>query len=570
VDEAVIVNEPQQLEISEVKPKYTDKEKDLLIKQQIIGLREGNIKPEFSYKEVIEEKPELEAFKKYFNRYLSGEVSDDNMKIWDNDWLACLKNKDRKKKADFIDQEGWQLRRNEIAVMHNRPLTDMGNAERLVDQFGTLIRFSHQMKEWFVWDYSEGRWKIDNTGYINRMAKDVIRRLYYEAPRSPSIDHNKKTLQWAHQCECKTHTIGMLDLAQHEKTVLIHPDDFDKNDMLFNLRNGTFNLKTYELEPHNKSNNISKLADYEYDPKAKCPLWEAHLARIFKTHPNRLELIRYLQQACGYTLTGKTSEQSFHALHGAGANGKSVFLDVILAVMGEYGTVINSKALTTERGDINNDIAALVGKRFVYASENPPGSHLDEQLIKSLTGGDVISARFLHKEFFTFRPKFKLWWAFNHAPQISDMTISIWRRIKMIPFIESLPIEEQDKYLADKIKKSELPGIFNWCVNGLREYNEKGLCEPEIVKQTVKQYKDDQDILAAFFDINYEITSKRENQISANDLHKSYQSWWLSMETTKPMSSTKFGRSLKERGLEKIRLSDGFYYVGIRQIKYIK
>jgi len=270
------------------------------------------------------------------------------------------------------------------------------------------------------------------------------------------------------------------------------------------------------------------------------------------------------QRAVGYTLTGSTQEQCLFLLYGSGANGKSVFLDVILYMMGEYGTTTQSKSFTTDRGEISNDIAALAGMRLVCASENSSDSKLDESLIKQLTGGELISARFLHKEFFTYKPRFKLWWAFNHPPMISDMTTSIWRRIKIIPFTEVLPESEWDKNLATKLKEKEIPGIFNWAVEGLKEYNLHGLQQPDVITRATKSYKNDQDILLDFFTSTYEMTEEQKDEIKASDLYSAYKTWWLNIESSKPMSSTRFGRLCRDRGLHKEERKTGNYYTYIK------
>jgi phage/plasmid-associated DNA primase len=377
------------------KPILTLEEKKLMVAQHMAELKLGVIQPEFSYKVFKEQdEPEFEKFKKYHDRFLAGEVTPEQLEVYDGDWLAALKAKDRKKNADFINADGFQIRHNEIALLNNRPLTDLGNAERLVDQFGTFIRYCHPMSMWYIWNRNEGRWKGNENGYIHQMSKDVVRRIGYEAAHCSVPEHQKKMYAWAYQCECKTHIYQMSELASTQPNITVLPDDFDKDDMLFNLRNGTMNLQTGQLEPHNKDNNLSKLSDFDYTPNAKCPVFLNYLDRVFRNNPNKKELVSFLQRAVGYTLTGKTDEQCLFLLYGSGANGKSVFLDTLCALLGEYGAVTQSRTFTTNRGEINNDIAALQGKRFVCASENSTDSVLDESIIKQLTGGEMISARF--------------------------------------------------------------------------------------------------------------------------------------------------------------------------------
>jgi len=511
-----------------------------------------------------------DEFNQYHSRFINGEVTPKELEEFNGDWLKALKEKDRSKKNNIIEGEGSQLRRNEIAVLNCRPFTDLGNAERLVDQYPNLIKYCHPFNSWYVWTPSEGRWKKDTDAYCYRIAKDVIRRIPTEAQRAPTKEMMKAGYSWAFVCENRSHLTGMIELAQMDKRIIVAPDDLDANDYLFNLQNGTFNLKTLEMQEHKKSDNISKLAPFEYRPNATCPQFLKYLDRIFRNRgETKNDTISFLQRAVGYTLTGSTQEQCLFLLYGSGANGKSVFLDILNALMGEYGTVTQSKSFTTDHGEINNDIAALAGRRMVYASENSSDTKLDESLIKQLTGGENISARFLHQEFFTFQPKFKLWWAFNHPPAITDMTNSIWRRIKIVPFEEILPESEWDRKLAEKLKATELPGIFNWAIKGLVEYYEKGLCPPKIVTKATSDYKMEQDILHDFIFEYCEIPEENEGfgkskTTKASELYSAYKTWNSYNGDEKPMSSTKFGRLLRDKGFGKERERDGIYYLGIR------
>ena len=454
--------------------------------------------------------------------------------------------------------------------MNTRPLTDFGNAERLVDQANYYIRYCHQFCSWYIYTNSEGRWKKDESGFINRIGKDTIRRIHVEASRAPTTDAMKAYSGWAFKSEARAALNNMVKLAESSKRVVIKPDELDADDYQFNMRNGIFNLKTFELDEHNRMNFVTRLADYEYDDKAQCPLFQKYLNRIFRSREDKDEMIAFLQRAVGYTLTGSTQEQCLFLLYGSGANGKSVFLDVLNALLGEYGTVTQSRTFTTERGEISNDIAALAGKRMVYASENSSDTRLDESIIKQLTGGENISARFLHQEFFTFKPRFKIWWAFNHPPAITDMTNSIWRRIKIIPFNEVLPENEWDKKLAEKLISHELPGIFNWGVKGLKEYYNSGsLNPPKVIAEATLRYKEDQDILHDFITEYCDVVSSEDPfgksfEIRANDLYEAYKSWNTYNGDEKPMSSTKFGRLLHDKGIQRVRKMDGKYYIGLK------
>ena len=539
----------------------------VLVDKHIEALKTRTVSPEFVLKDIApKEDDDLKPYKDYYIRFLSGELSKDDLIRYDGDWLKALIEKDKLKKPDIIKGSGFQARRDAIAEDRERKITDMGNSERLIDQFGAEIKYCHQFASWFIWNYQEGRWKKDDNGYIFRIAKDVTRRILREGSAIGVDDRRRKTLaEWAFLCETKTHLRSMVDLAQNERAVLLAPDQMDQDDYKFNLLNGTFDLKTFELFRHDKSLNITKLANYDYDEKATCPQFIKFLGRTFRSNPNKKEIIAYLQRAVGYTLSGSTGEQCLFLPFGSGANGKSVFLDAIRAMMDEYGTITQSRTFTTDRGEISNDIAALAGARFVCASENSSDTKLDESIIKQLTGGDEVSARFLRQEFFTFKPRFKIWWSFNHAPAISDMTISIWRRIKIIPFTETIPESEWDKKLSEKLK-GELPGIFNWAVEGAKEYLKNGLQEPEVVTKATKSYKNDQDILLDFFTNSCEITENEDDRVQASVLYESYKTWWFNIEPSKPMSSTKFGILCRDRGMPKKEVNNGTYYLKLRLI----
>jgi putative DNA primase/helicase len=315
-------------------------------------------------------------------------------------------------KQDILFAEGRKANRDEIAILNNRPLTDMGNAERLIDQFKPYIRYCHQNEMWYIWNSIEGRWKIDENERIIQISKEVTRRIFHEASRLPI--NQAKITQWGLLCECKTHQRGMIELARTDPLVQIRLDDLDKDDYIINMGNGTFDLKTYTLRDHVKGDYISKTVGYDYDPKATCPLWLKFLDRVFKSRQDKDEIISFIQHAVGYSLTGITSEEIVLMCWGPGQNGKTVLIEVLRAMMGEYAaitegaTFIQSKYADASRP--RNDIARLAGVRMVSASENSSDTHLDEVMIKKLTScEDRISARFLNKEFFEFKPKFKIW-----------------------------------------------------------------------------------------------------------------------------------------------------------------
>jgi putative DNA primase/helicase len=448
----------------------------------------------------------------------------------------------------------------------NDNCTDYGNSDRFIVQNGNNVRFCPQFDSWFIWTDQEGRWKKDVNGYIQELAKKTIRSIFDEARLAPDDATSKHLAKWAMKCETTSHTTALISLAKTDLYVVINHEMFDSDHNILNVKNGIYDFTTHTLKPHDKSKFLTRLCPVEYSPDATCPNFTRFLNRIFQSHP---DIIPYLKRAVGYSLTGNVQEHVLFLLHGSGSNGKSTLLFVLSELMGDYGATTESATFTTDRGDsVRNDIARLVGTRLVSASENTIDSKLDETLIKQLSGGDKVTARFLFKEYFEYFPTFKIWWCFNHTPLISDTTNSTWRRIHLIPFTETISDDEMDKTLREKLVVEELPGILNWAIEGLKDYQKNGLKPPLIVMDTTKDYRNDQDILFDFLNEMCEFAPDDQKfgdsySIKGSELYAALVSWY-SYQGEKPMSGTKFGRLLVERGLKKERSNRGIYYHGIR------
>ncbi len=277
-------------------------------------------------------------------------------------------------------------------------------------------------------------------------------------------------------------------------------------------------------------------------------------------------LIEFLQRAAGYSLTGHTDERAIFLCHGNGANGKSTFLNTLMAVLGEYGLSVESNTFCVSRNEgVRNDLAALKGARFVSATEAGKGKRLDEDLVKRISGGsDKIQARFLFQEFFEFRPECKIWWAFNSAPRITDSTDSIWARVKMIPFSVVIPESERDTRLPEKLLK-ESSGILNWMVTGLREYQQNGLAEPEEVRGATQQYREDQDLLADF--LIEGCIREPQGTIGTTDLYNAYTTWSSMVAPGEKIKSQRsFGFEMNDHGFKRDRdpRTKRKIYLGIR------
>ena len=376
------------------------------------------------------------------------------------------------------------------------PLTDLGNAERLVVAHGDDLRFCHPWQAWLVWD--GGRWAADDTGAVERRAKVTVRVMYGRAAGVEDREDRRALAKWAQKSESSGATRSMLSLAQSEPGVPIRPEKLDAEPWLLNVANGTLDLRTGELRPHRRGDYLTKASPVAYDSAAGCPQWLRFLDRIFA---GDAELVEFVRRSIGYTLTGLTREQCLFLCHGPGRNGKSVFLRIVSALLGEdYAQQAPSETLLTrDQRSASNDIARLRGARLVTAVETPEGRRLDENLAKQLTGGDKITARFLHREFFEFTPVLKLWIATNHRPEIRGTDLAIWRRIRLIPFGVIIPEDEVDEDLGDKLE-AEIPGVLAWAVAGCLAWQADGLRAPTAVVTATQAYRAEMDQIGRFID----------------------------------------------------------------------
>jgi putative DNA primase/helicase len=431
---------------------------------------------------------------------------------------------------------GWQRADRREGQSHN--LTDMGNAERFIDQHGHMVRYCYEWASWLVWDGT--RWVRDvGGGRVRKLAKETVRSIYHEAAEIPEDDLRKAIAKHAARSEATTKIDAMLKQAECE--LPITPAELDSDPCLLNCLNGTINLKTGELLDHDQAHYLTKLAPVEYDPNAKAPTFDAFLERV---QPK--EAVRgFLKRAVGYSATADTTEQCMFIDHGSGMNGKSTFAEAIAAALGDYAQRAPTEMLMVRRsGGIPNDVARLKGARFVAASETEEGRRLAESLVKDLTGSDTITARFMRAEFFDFTPTHKLWLSTNHKPEIRGTDLAIWRRIRLVPWSVKIPPAERDTHLPRKIRE-ELPGVLAWIVKGCLEWRDRGLNPPEDVRAATQAYRAESDVLAGFLADCCKIGETETEYAAA--LWKAWGRW--AEENGEPIGTqTRFGSKLRERG----------------------
>ena len=437
-------------------------------------------------------------------------------------------------------------------------LDDMGNARRFIDLFGEEIRYCYIEKKWYYYD---GRkWCIDNTGTIERMTDKEVENMKIEAQEYLRLDReNDGDMAKAFEKHMKSSRSNkskkaMTNEAMHHVPIL--PSQMDRYKMALNTPTGIINLKTGELKPHKNEYYFTKITSCDYSQTAQCPQWLKFLDEIFSGDK---DLIRYVQKAVGYSLTGSTAEQCAFFLYGTGLNGKSTFLDILRELFGEYATNVQPETIMVRNNNnssANSDIARLKGARLVTSVEPNEGVRINEGLLKQLTGDDTVTARKLYSEEFEFKPEFKLWMATNHKPIIRGTDTGIWRRVHMIPFTVQIPQEKVDRNLKYKLQ-AELPAIFRWAVEGCLLYQQEGLTMPKAVSDCVKEYRREMDVISAFIDDRCEL----KGCIKASVLYAVY-SKWTEENNEYRMSNTKFGVEMSKR-FEKIKTMNGAFYNGI-------
>lgn len=430
--------------------------------------------------------------------------------------------------------------------------TDMGNAERLIAGSGGKIKYSSS-RGWYAW---EGRYWIPEEAIVKRLYQEhVVKNLYAEAEASyveEDAELTKSLIEWAKKSESTKVMSSTLAMAACMPSVSVAAGEFDRDPMLFCCNNGTVNLKTGKLQPHNPADMITRISSVNYDPDAQCPLWRQFLADII---PDPL-VVEYLQLAIGYCLTGLTTEQVLFILWGTGKNGKSVFSNILSSLIGGYSMETPPETLMRGRENSNNaptnDLARLSGARLVSANETEEGQCLAESKIKAMTGDDIIIARFLHKEFFEFRPQFKIWIRTNHRPKIRGTDTGIWRRVRLIPFDVCIPAEKQDPNLTSKLM-TELPGVLNWAIEGCLLWQHCGMKTPDVVNIATEEYRSSQDLIGIFLAETCTICpQKKSGYVKTSDLYKAYCDW-CEEAGERPMPHRVLSIKLSERGFRKRR-----------------
>ena len=399
--------------------------------------------------------------------------------------------------------------------------TDIGNGNLFADWYKAGARYSPERKLWYVytgklWEPDTGNVKVME--YCKRLA-DGLLDYSLSLPEGTKRDEYHK---FAYKWQSRHYRETVLKDAQSVYPVLL--SDFDSDPYLFNCQNGTLDLRTRAFHAHTAADMLSTISGVEYDPEAWGELWEQTVSEVMQGDK---DLITYLQKALGYALTGDTSEECLFLLYGPTTrNGKSTVIETFMALMGGYGKAAGADTFALKQrwdsGAPSEDLAKLAGARAVNVSEPDKGMVLNAARVKTLTGNDTITARYLHENSFEYKPQFKLFINTNYLPRANDVTIFSSGRVKVIPFNRHFEPEEQDKTLKKRLLK-EFSGVLNWCLEGLWLMQETGFDPPEAVLAATAEYRHDSDKLTRFVEDCLEADPRAEATTTA--VYSAYQEW---------------------------------------------
>lgn len=432
------------------------------------------------------------------------------------------------------------------------PGTDMANARRVHVRHGSRLHYTVE-RGWLVW--SGRHWQIDDKAVaVAQLAKESAESMLDEI--RAAVDQ-KQAFRDAKAAAQKRAIEAAIWLARSEPGVYQQLITFDADPMILNVGNGIVDLTTGALRPHDPAARCTMLAGCDFEPAAEAPRWRRFIGEVCLEN---VELMDYVQRMCGYLLTASVQEHCLFFLHGGGRNGKSVLVEAVMRVMGDYACAAEPEMLMTRKHvGIPNDVARLRGRRAVFLNETNQGHRFDEAKLKNLTGGDKLNARFLREEFFDFAPTHKLCLRGNHKPTVNGTDEGIWSRLRLIPFNLRLAQSEIDQALPAALAL-ELPGILAWCVAGCLEWQRHGLATPQVILDALTEYRAESDTLGRFLDEKCDLNPNR--RVSSSLLFTRYREY-CDAASERWLSAKDFPGEMERRGFERSKIHGQKHFQGL-------
>lgn len=487
---------------------------------------------------------------------------------------------------DYEEEEPAPESSLEELAADNPRSTDSANADAIVVEHGKGYRYVVEWDAWIAW--SGTRWELPGARGRVLNAAMLTARLEYVRTKGTlgalqkelrpleldqlknadrieelqaSIKYQKCLLKWHEQSQ----NVARLEAAAKilQTRLVVSMVELDQNPWLFNVTNGTLDLRTTELRAHDPADLITQVSDIEWSDSAVCPQWDAFVSMVMG---GKRDMVCYLQRLVGYSLTSLTTEHILAFFYGGGLNGKSTFMQAIRLVFGEYACAAPRDLLFQDKhGQRHPDeLARLYGKRLAVCAEIGEYSKFDEAKVKDLTGGDVVAVRRMRENFWDLTPTHTLFISGNHKPDVTGDDLGIWRRVRLVPWTVTIPAALVDKNLPEKLRR-ELPGILRWAANGCLEWQRLGLVEPQAVIDATADYRSESDVLGAF--LSGHVVFETDARCSRMALREHYESWCKEAGHF-PLGARKLSQRLREHGVtdgtvrEGMRVKDG--WVGVR------
>ncbi|ASR85270.1 DNA polymerase/primase [Mycobacterium phage SirPhilip] len=444
-------------------------------------------------------------------------------------------------------------RRNPVAAAVT--LTDTGNADLLVEAWGARLRYCPDTGKWLSWHGTRWEHSTDQ-GEAMVAARHVVEaiRLDDDSPKDV-VQHRMRSLS-------RKGLENMVALAKTSPKMRVRLADLDAEPYELNTPSGIVDLQSGHLSPHNPDGWHTKQTGAGYNPAAAAPAWQRFLAGTFG---DDVELIGYVQRLAGLAAIGKVTHHVMPFLFGGGSNGKSVLMDVLSNVLGDYAITAPANFLLAGRDRHETEIARLHGARMVVCSEINAESKFDEAKVKVLTGGDILSGRYMRQDYFDFTPSHTLFLMGNHQPEVSAGGTSFWRRLRLIPFLHTVPPEQRNPNLAVELVRDEGAAILAWIVAGARQIVADGLREPASVMAATKEYSEQEDALGRFIAECCLLTpGATGGGAKPAMVLKAYQRWAMTNGEDAMVSQIKLGRELSARfGVRSVASNGARVYSGL-------
>jgi putative DNA primase/helicase len=417
------------------------------------------------------------------------------------------------------------------------------NAQLFLDQHGENVRRAPELGRWFVW--TGAWWEEDRLDRVPEMATDTIDRLRAWVAEADGHDEHKRRSQHYQASTKAGRRDALLSVAGTDPNIVVAVNQLDAHPTLLACANGTVDLTTGELRPAARVHLLTRGVAIEYDPDARSVLWEQTLTTIFD---GDAELIAYVQRLFGYCLTGVVHEHLAPVLWGSGANGKSTLIKIVQELMGEHAITAPEGLVIQRRHEPHPErLAVLRGRRLVVSNELEEDAVLNEAMVKTLTGGDTISARELYGRRFNFAPTHKVVLVTNHRPRVHGVDHAIWRRLCVVPFSVTIPSERQDPTLGRRLLDDEHgPAVFAWLVRGAVSWHREGIGEAAAVANATHEYRRSQDVLGAWLEEHTEPTVGAVTKVG--ELFDAWRTWCAGSGEA-PGRRQDFASGLEARGI---------------------